>query len=147
MYSCYLIVVQQWRDDAVAEQKKVPDHENPSLLTETIATKIYALEREMKYLINKAKNFKPKVKVTPKGNTTKEEKKEEGEAKKEEEEGKKEEEEGKKEEEEGQEKKGEDDEDGNVEEEEEDGVRTEEEESTTFMPESQGWWFVYITIM
>lgn len=57
------------------EQSKIPDHKNPTLLVEAIGAKIYALEREMKYLINKAKNYRPKPKMkkedtTTKGNTT-----------------------------------------------------------------------------
>ncbi|XP_070201995.1 hypoxia up-regulated protein 1-like isoform X2 [Littorina saxatilis] len=64
-----------WRDQAVKEQSKIPDHKNPTLLVEAIGAKIYALEREMKYLINKAKNYRPKPKMkkedtTTKGNTT-----------------------------------------------------------------------------
>ncbi|XP_035828013.1 hypoxia up-regulated protein 1 [Aplysia californica] len=52
----------KWRDENVAEQKKLALHQMPSLITEDIAQKIAALDREMRYLINKAKNFKPKAK-------------------------------------------------------------------------------------
>ena len=62
---------QEWRKGAVKEQKKIPDHENPTLLVETIGSKIYALEREMKYLINKAKNFRPKPKMKTENATSK----------------------------------------------------------------------------
>lgn len=55
----------------IEEQKKTPDSEKPKLLVEDIALKLQALDREVKYLINKAKNFKPKPKPKPKSNTTK----------------------------------------------------------------------------
>ncbi|CAC5426298.1 HYOU1 [Mytilus coruscus] len=61
----------KWRDDMVEEQKKTPDSEKPKLLVEDVALKLQALDREVKYLINKAKNFKPKPKPKPKSNTTK----------------------------------------------------------------------------
>ncbi|VDI13919.1 Hypothetical predicted protein [Mytilus galloprovincialis] len=61
----------KWRDDMIEEQKKTPDSEKPKLLVEDIALKLQALDREVKYLINKAKNFKPKPKPKPKSNTTK----------------------------------------------------------------------------
>ncbi|XP_050415640.1 hypoxia up-regulated protein 1 isoform X1 [Patella vulgata] len=69
-----------WRDENVAEQKKLKDNENPKLLVESIAYKIQALDREVKYLVNKAKTFKPKIKPkvtindTKTGNNTKKEK-------------------------------------------------------------------------
>ncbi|KAL8594265.1 hypothetical protein ACOMHN_044209 [Nucella lapillus] len=59
-----------WRDEAVKEQAKLADHQNPSLRVEAIGARIYALEREMKYLINKAKTFRPKPKVAKPGNAT-----------------------------------------------------------------------------
>ena len=52
-----------WKTDALKEQAKKADYENPSLLVEGIGSKIYALDREMKYLLNKAKNFRSKPKV------------------------------------------------------------------------------------
>ncbi|XP_025101931.1 LOW QUALITY PROTEIN: hypoxia up-regulated protein 1-like [Pomacea canaliculata] len=99
-----------WRDEALKEQAKVPDHENPTLLVETIGSKIYALDREMKYLINKVKSFRPKPKVDPKNTTTKEDKKDDQKSKSDTEEEKT------------------DDEDGTVE---------EEDEADTVIPESQ----------
>lgn len=93
------------------EQAKVPNHENPTLLVETIGSKIYALDREMKYLINKVKSFRPKPKVDPKNTTTKEDKKDDQKSKSDTEEEKT------------------DDEDGTVE---------EEDEADTVIPESQG---------
>ncbi|XP_076438402.1 hypoxia up-regulated protein 1-like isoform X8 [Babylonia areolata] len=59
-----------WRDEAVKNQEKLADHENPVLLVEAIGSKIYALEREMKYLINKAKNFRPKPKAEKAGDNS-----------------------------------------------------------------------------
>ena len=48
----------------IAEQSKVPDYEQPKLLTTDIADKIESLKREINYLITKAKYFKPKPKKT-----------------------------------------------------------------------------------
>lgn len=45
------------------EQEKTPAHEKPKYLVEDIGRKIAELDREVKYLINKAKTYKPKVKV------------------------------------------------------------------------------------
>lgn len=62
----------KWRDDMLVEQKKTPATEKPKLTVEDIALKLQALDREVKYLINKAKNFRPKAKPkTSKDNTTK----------------------------------------------------------------------------
>ncbi|KAL5019858.1 hypothetical protein ScPMuIL_002750 [Solemya velum] len=51
-----------WRKAMIKEQDETPGHEKPKMLVEDIAYKIGALDREVKYLINKAKNFKPKTK-------------------------------------------------------------------------------------
>ncbi|XP_071111379.1 hypoxia up-regulated protein 1-like isoform X1 [Haliotis cracherodii] len=51
-----------WRSTNLKEQKKLKDYENPKMLVEDIALKIQALDREVKYLINKAKYWKPKTK-------------------------------------------------------------------------------------
>ena len=53
-----------------SQQKKKPDTEKPVLLLEDIGQKIQALDREVKYLINKAKNYKPKPKAKPTKNKT-----------------------------------------------------------------------------
>ncbi|GFR81787.1 hypoxia up-regulated protein 1, partial [Elysia marginata] len=45
----------KWRDDMLKAQEKLKDHEEPVLLVDEIAHKISALDREMRYLINKAK--------------------------------------------------------------------------------------------
>ncbi|CAL1530056.1 unnamed protein product [Lymnaea stagnalis] len=52
----------QWRDDNVQAQKKLKPYENPAFRAEDVGIKIASLDREMRYLINKAKNFKPKPK-------------------------------------------------------------------------------------
>ena len=46
----------------MAEQKKAALSEKPKVTVDDIAHKINDLDREVKYLINKAKVFKPKVK-------------------------------------------------------------------------------------
>ena len=45
-----------------AEQAKTPLTEKPKVLVEDIARKINDVDREVKYLINKAKVFRPKEK-------------------------------------------------------------------------------------
>ena len=54
----------------MSQQKKLPDTEKPVLLLEDIGLKIQALDREVKYLINKAKTYKPKPKPKPAKNKT-----------------------------------------------------------------------------
>ena len=51
------------------EQAAAPGHEKPKLLVEDIARKIGELDREVKYLINKAKTFRPKPKPEKKDTT------------------------------------------------------------------------------
>ncbi|XP_055866156.1 hypoxia up-regulated protein 1-like isoform X2 [Biomphalaria glabrata] len=53
----------QWRDNSVKAQSKLKAYEEPTLKAEDVGLKIAALDREMRYLINKAKNFRPKPKV------------------------------------------------------------------------------------
>lgn len=49
----------------------MPDYEKPKLLLDDLGAKMQALDREVKYLINKAKTYKPKSKPkTPKNKTT-----------------------------------------------------------------------------
>ncbi len=47
--------IQKWRDEAVKEQEKQPKSEMPKMTTSLIAEKGLDLDREVKYLINKAK--------------------------------------------------------------------------------------------
>lgn len=54
----------------IKEQSEMPDYEKPKLLLDDIATKMQSLDREVKYLINKAKTFKPKSKPKVSKNKT-----------------------------------------------------------------------------
>ncbi|KAG8434607.1 hypothetical protein GDO86_012831 [Hymenochirus boettgeri] len=58
-----------WKNETLAEQAKLPLTEKPVLLSKDIELKIGALDREVQYLLNKAKFSKPKPKK--KNNTTK----------------------------------------------------------------------------
>lgn len=63
--------MQEWKTNVVQEQNAIPDYEKPKLLIEDLAAKMHALDREVKYLINKAKTYKPKSKPkAPKNKTT-----------------------------------------------------------------------------
>ncbi|KAH0623377.1 hypothetical protein JD844_031650 [Phrynosoma platyrhinos] len=59
----------QWKNETLAEQNKLPPTAKPALLSKDIELKIAALDREVQYLLNKAKFAKPKPKK--KENTTK----------------------------------------------------------------------------
>ncbi|XP_075298551.1 hypoxia up-regulated protein 1 [Opisthocomus hoazin] len=56
-----------WKNETLAEQNKLSPTEKPILLSKDIELKIAALDREVQYLLNKAKFAKPKPK---KENTT-----------------------------------------------------------------------------
>ncbi|EPB76773.1 hypothetical protein ANCCEY_04125 [Ancylostoma ceylanicum] len=56
----------EWWEEKRAAYDKQAKHEEPVMTTEEIAIKIRDLDREVKYLLNKMKNFKPKKKVEPK---------------------------------------------------------------------------------
>ncbi|RCN53662.1 DnaK family protein [Ancylostoma caninum] len=56
----------EWWEEKRAAYDKQAKHEEPVMTAEEIATKIRDLDREVKYLLNKMKNFKPKKKVEPK---------------------------------------------------------------------------------
>jgi hypothetical protein len=76
--------LKEWKVKMVSEQAKVPDYEQPKLLTADISDKVDALKREINYMITKAKYFKPKPKKPTsadgnKGNQTKTEDKRENE--------------------------------------------------------------------
>ncbi|KAK3107370.1 hypothetical protein FSP39_012931 [Pinctada imbricata] len=60
----------EWRDNLVQEQEGQPLTEKPKLLVEDLGVKYYALDREVKYLINKAKNYRPKAKPKKSTNET-----------------------------------------------------------------------------
>ena len=71
----------------MGEQLKTPDTDKPKVLVEDFGRKMHDLDREVKYLINKAKNYKPKKKEekdskkTSSGNETEKEEKKQGEEK------------------------------------------------------------------
>lgn len=54
-----------WWSEKSAEQKKKSPNEPPAYTVSNIAEKIQVLDREVKYLLNKAKFAKPKPKVKP----------------------------------------------------------------------------------
>ncbi|MGH0162540.1 UNVERIFIED_CONTAM: hypothetical protein FKN15_068668 [Acipenser sinensis] len=60
-----------WKNTTMAEQEKRPATERPVLLSKDIEAKLGLLDREVKYLLNKAKFTKPKPKAKPKDNSTK----------------------------------------------------------------------------
>ena len=65
-----LFIFQEWKTKTESQQKKLADSVKPVLLLEDIGLKIQALDREVKYLINKAKTYKPKPKPKPAKNKT-----------------------------------------------------------------------------
>ncbi|XP_017158724.1 hypoxia up-regulated protein 1 isoform X2 [Poecilia reticulata] len=52
-----------WKNETVAEQEKRSPHDRPVLLSRDIESKLLLLQREMNYLLNKAKFAKPKPKA------------------------------------------------------------------------------------
>ncbi|NWU99605.1 HYOU1 protein, partial [Upupa epops] len=58
-----------WKNETLAEQNKISPTEKPIMLSKDIELKIAALDREVQYLLNKAKFAKPKPKKEK--NTTK----------------------------------------------------------------------------
>ncbi|KAI5629230.1 hypoxia up-regulated protein 1 precursor [Silurus asotus] len=59
-----------WKNETVAEQEKRSPTEKPVLLSKDIEAKISLLDREVTYLLNKAKFAKPKPKPKPKDKNT-----------------------------------------------------------------------------
>ncbi|XP_040181365.1 hypoxia up-regulated protein 1 [Rana temporaria] len=59
-----------WKNETLAEQAKLPATEKPVLLSKDIEQKLGALDREVQYLLNKAKFAKPKPKPKQKSNAT-----------------------------------------------------------------------------
>lgn len=53
----------KWMEDMQEEQSKVPLHKAPAVTIRNIAEKIAALDREVKYMYNKARTAKPKTKA------------------------------------------------------------------------------------
>ncbi|XP_041656887.1 hypoxia up-regulated protein 1 [Cheilinus undulatus] len=59
-----------WKNETVAEQEKRSPKERPILLSKDIESKLSLLDREVNYLLNKAKFAKPKSKPKPKNSTS-----------------------------------------------------------------------------
>uniref|UniRef100_A0A182N4Y7 Hypoxia up-regulated protein 1 n=1 Tax=Anopheles dirus TaxID=7168 RepID=A0A182N4Y7_9DIPT len=55
----------EWRDTEVAEQKKLARNAPVRLTVKDITDRMATLDREVKYLVNKLKLWRPKVKPTP----------------------------------------------------------------------------------
>nr|ATU82895.1 secreted HSP70-like protein [Pristhesancus plagipennis] len=51
---------EDWKEKAISEQNTLPLYETPKLTIKLIVEKMATLEREVKYLVNKAKIWKPK---------------------------------------------------------------------------------------
>uniref|UniRef100_A0A7N5KAA5 Hypoxia up-regulated protein 1 n=1 Tax=Ailuropoda melanoleuca TaxID=9646 RepID=A0A7N5KAA5_AILME len=58
-----------WKNATVAEQAKLPATEKPVLLSKDIEAKMMALDREVQYLLNKAKFTKPRPRPKDKNGT------------------------------------------------------------------------------
>ncbi|KAF6103671.1 hypoxia up-regulated 1 [Phyllostomus discolor] len=58
-----------WKNATIAEQAKLPTTEKPVLLSKDIEAKMMALDREVQYLLNKAKFTKPRPRPKDKNET------------------------------------------------------------------------------
>lgn len=67
-----LSLLQTWKNETVAEQEKRSPQERPVLLSKDIESKLALLDREVNYLLNKAKFAKPKAKAKAKNSTSSE---------------------------------------------------------------------------
>lgn len=65
-----LSLLQTWKNETVAEQEKRSPQERPVLLSKDIESKLALLDREVNYLLNKAKFAKPKAKAKAKNSTS-----------------------------------------------------------------------------
>ena len=61
---------QKWYKDAQQQLNASKPYEDPVLLSTDIEEKIRKVDREVLYLINKVKNYRPKPKPKPKTNNT-----------------------------------------------------------------------------
>uniref|UniRef100_A0A4W6DEU1 Hypoxia up-regulated protein 1 n=1 Tax=Lates calcarifer TaxID=8187 RepID=A0A4W6DEU1_LATCA len=68
--SLRLCLLQTWKNETVAEQEKRSPRERPILLSKDIESKLALLDREVNYLLNKAKFAKPKAKAKAKNSTS-----------------------------------------------------------------------------
>ncbi|XP_022601516.1 hypoxia up-regulated protein 1 [Seriola dumerili] len=59
-----------WKNETMAEQEKRSPKERPILLSKDIESKLALLDREVNYLLNKAKFAKPKAKAKAKNSTS-----------------------------------------------------------------------------
>uniref|UniRef100_A0A7N8XWJ3 Hypoxia up-regulated protein 1 n=1 Tax=Mastacembelus armatus TaxID=205130 RepID=A0A7N8XWJ3_9TELE len=59
-----------WKNETVSEQEKRTPKERPVLLSKDIESKLALLDREVNYLLNKAKFAKPKAKAKAKNSTS-----------------------------------------------------------------------------
>nr|XP_022912599.1 hypoxia up-regulated protein 1 [Onthophagus taurus]XP_022912601.1 hypoxia up-regulated protein 1 [Onthophagus taurus] len=75
-----IVETEEWRDKELDEQGKIKKYEPVKLTVKMISEKMAALDREVKYLVNKIKLWKPKKVEKP----VKEEKKDDGDEKKDE---------------------------------------------------------------
>lgn len=66
-------MLQEWKKNMEEEQAKTPLSVSPKLTIKSITEKMAALDREVKYLVNKAKFWKPKKVEKKASNETKEE--------------------------------------------------------------------------
>uniref|UniRef100_A0A1B6MMN4 Hypoxia up-regulated protein 1 n=1 Tax=Graphocephala atropunctata TaxID=36148 RepID=A0A1B6MMN4_9HEMI len=53
---------QEWLNKMMVDQEKLAPHETPVLTVRSMVEKMSSLDREVKYLVNKAKIWKPKIK-------------------------------------------------------------------------------------
>lgn len=65
----FLLHPQAWKNATLAEQAKLPATEKPVLLSKDIEAKMMALDREVQYLLNKAKFTKPRPRPKDKNGT------------------------------------------------------------------------------
>ena len=65
-----LLFSQKWLNDTEARQKVTPLSAEPVLVTEEVLEKTTRLDREIMYLLNRLKLYRPKPKPTPQANET-----------------------------------------------------------------------------
>lgn len=65
-----MLILQEWHDKIVKELAETPLYEPVKYTVRDIANKMAILDREVKYLVNKAKIWKPKPKEEPAKNKT-----------------------------------------------------------------------------
>lgn len=70
LYVWLFHLFQIWKNKTVAAQEKLSSQEPPILLSKDIEMKLSLLDREVNYLLNKAKFAKPKAKAKAKNSTT-----------------------------------------------------------------------------